>query len=86
MLFSMFLVERLGRKALLIISISGSALSILALGTFFYIQEKVLTGFETLYFEQELKLLTIPPLFRISSTLKHKKGHIIHTRSFYIAL
>ena len=35
----MFLVERLGRKALLIISISGSAFSILALGTFFYIDE-----------------------------------------------
>ena len=35
----MFLVEKLGRKVLLITSASGSALSILALGTFFYIQE-----------------------------------------------
>ena len=36
---SMFLVERLGRKVLLIISTSGGALCILALGTFFYIEE-----------------------------------------------
>ena len=36
---SMFLVDRMGRKVLLIISTSGSALSIFALGTFFYIDE-----------------------------------------------
>ena len=38
-LVSMFLVDRMGRKGLLIISTSGSAISIFALGTFFYIYE-----------------------------------------------
>ena len=35
----MFLVDRLGRKMLLIMSTFGGALSIFALGTFFYIDE-----------------------------------------------
>ena len=37
---SMFLVDRMGRKPLLILSTFGSGLSIFALGTFFYFDEK----------------------------------------------